>query len=269
MRTTPFGRFRPALVAAGYGNEARDWEGAHRHETSELYFLRQGTGRLLVDKDTFPLRYGDLVVLNRGVRHDTLFAGEPVSFYSLSVDAHTAAEGNILRNKRFCIVPTGEYGETVGDLFGALVREREQTSDYGEPIAERLLQLILLYAFRLADTELNRLSGKSSVYDAAKEFFDAHFFEAGCLSGACERLGVSKFYLSHVFKEHCGLPPVRYIANKRMELAEKLLAATDRDVADIAAACGYADAPYFCRVFKRHAACTPLQYRYNSRSRRP
>ena len=268
MRTTPFGRFRPALAAAGCGTDPRGWEGAHSHETSELYFLREGTGRLLVGRDTFPLRGGDLVVLNRDVRHDTLFAGDAVLYYFLAVDKFPAEGGDILRNKRFCIVPTGEYGETVGHLFGALARERERPLDYGEPIAERLLQLILLYAFRLADSELNRLSGRGSVYDAAKEFFDAHFFEAGCLPRAAEKLGVSPFYLSHAFKEHGGLPPVRYIANKRMELAEKLLAATDRDVADIAAACGYADAPYFCRVFKAHKACTPLQYRYDSRSRR-
>lgn len=264
----PFGRQRPRLVYAGLGVEPRGWEGAHSHDFTELYFLGAGAGKLLADRDTYPLRRGDLVVLNRDALHDTYIDGPDPAYYYLGVNNLKVTEGNILKNKRFCIIPTGAQYEAVGGTFKQLAHEYGQPLSFAEPITDRLLQLVLLYVLRLAESDLNLSYGKSSVYAEAKEYFDANFTQIESLEYVCQLLNVNKFYLTHIFKEQTGIPPVKYLTNKRMELAEKLLSSTDLDIGEIANRCGYADTPYFCRVFKRHADRTPLQYRYASRSKR-
>ena len=58
------------------------------------------------------------------------------------------------------------------------------------------------------------------------------------------------------------MPPLRYVINKRINLACDYLEATDDNVADIGVRCGYRDPAYFCRTFKKVKGVTPLRYRY-------
>jgi len=51
------------------------------------------------------------------------------------------------------------------------------------------------------------------------------------------------------------------VLDKRMQLAERLLLATDETVAAIAASCGFADGNYFAKAFRRHSGITPSAYR--------
>jgi two-component system response regulator YesN len=44
-----------------------------------------------------------------------------------------------------------------------------------------------------------------------------------------------------------------------MQLAKKLLKEGKR-VKQVAAECGFNDVNYFCKCFKKHEGCTPVQY---------
>ena len=58
-----------------------------------------------------------------------------------------------------------------------------------------------------------------------------------------------------------GAAPSSYVLDKRMQLAERLLLATDETVASIAASCGFADGNYFAKAFRRYSGITPSAYR--------
>ena len=47
----------------------------------------------------------------------------------------------------------------------------------------------------------------------------------------------------------------------RLEEAKQMLEASDAPVDAIAAEVGYQDPGFFCRLFRRHVALTPAQYR--------
>ena len=53
---------------------------------------------------------------------------------------------------------------------------------------------------------------------------------------------------------------MRYIRILRLERSKPLLRNGD-GVAEVAAACGFADSGYFTRCFKRHYGLTPSDYR--------
>ena len=57
--------------------------------------------------------------------------------------------------------------------------------------------------------------------------------------------GLSEHHLCRAFRQSTGAPPHQWLLARRIESARELLAATDRSVAEIAAAVGYDDPSYF------------------------
>lgn len=69
-------------------------------------------------------------------------------------------------------------------------------------------------------------------------------------------------YLRKLFKKEVGITPLEYLTRVRMKKAETMLSAMSNDysVAEIARLCGYDDALYFSRVFKKSFGCAPSAF---------
>jgi transcriptional regulator GlxA family with amidase domain len=66
---------------------------------------------------------------------------------------------------------------------------------------------------------------------------------------------------SRRFRKATGYGPVAYVQALRIEEAKQMLETTDEATDVIALAVGYADPPFFRRLFKRHVGVTPARYR--------
>ena len=71
-------------------------------------------------------------------------------------------------------------------------------------------------------------------------------------------------YARRRFRETFGCSPQAYILDLRMEKAATMLARNGATVAETALACGYYDAAYFARLFKKHRGMSPADYRKKS-----
>ena len=72
---------------------------------------------------------------------------------------------------------------------------------------------------------------------------------------------VSRSVLDDRFRQVLGRPPIRYLTEWRMHLAEELLATTDLGVARIARRVGYDSEEAFSRAFKRGHGLSPSHWR--------
>jgi YesN/AraC family two-component response regulator len=81
-----------------------------------------------------------------------------------------------------------------------------------------------------------------------------------------ETIGVSKSYLSRIFKMDTGISLWDYLNRFRIQKARQLLLLTDESITRIAADVGYEDVGYFGRVFHEIVGASPRTYRQQARS---
>lgn len=82
--------------------------------------------------------------------------------------------------------------------------------------------------------------------------------------GLAELAAVAAMSLSgfaRAFRAAAGLPPHRYLVQRRIERAKALLRATDQPVIEVALACGFANPQHFATVFRRMLGVTPRAFR--------
>jgi two-component system response regulator YesN len=77
---------------------------------------------------------------------------------------------------------------------------------------------------------------------------------------ACE-LGISKYYLSRLFKEKVGISLSEYKHHFRISRARKLLETTNLKVYEVAMQVGYMNEYYFSTTFKRIVGLPPVEYK--------
>lgn len=73
--------------------------------------------------------------------------------------------------------------------------------------------------------------------------------------------GYHPFYVSRMLKDKKGITLRQYVIAYRFKAAKKLLALTDKSIAQIAEETGFTDASYFAKSFKATFGITPKEYR--------
>lgn len=80
---------------------------------------------------------------------------------------------------------------------------------------------------------------------------------------AAAACGVSLSGFRHRFTRCYGRPPVRFLRELRVARAKDLLTGGRMTVAEVAAACGFADSAYFSRVFREDTGVAPSRWAEN------
>ncbi len=101
-----------------------------------------------------------------------------------------------------------------------------------------------------------------AILEIAARYLDEHCFDENIdytqLAGLTD---VSYSYLKKLFVSQYGIPPSRYVIQKRMAYARTLLLTPELSVTDISRLVGYSSVYYFSRVFREETGMTPTEYR--------
>ena len=108
-------------------------------------------------------------------------------------------------------------------------------------------------------------SGEDLWLETVMEEVHSRFMAPRTLSDLALSLNTSQGTLSAQIKARTGLTYSELIQNRRMEKAREYLAYSDESVVEIAEKCGYADAFYFSKLFKRVMGMSPRAYRLSRR----
>jgi AraC family transcriptional regulator len=93
----------------------------------------------------------------------------------------------------------------------------------------------------------------------------AHLDQELTLEQLAAVAGLSAGHFLRAFKRATGQTPHRYLVERRLEQAQRLLAATADPIADIAYACGFSSQSHMTDRFTRELGIAPARYRRQQR----
>ena len=98
---------------------------------------------------------------------------------------------------------------------------------------------------------------------SAIEFIRNNYSRQICLEDIAEYAGVSRVYLSQIFKKETGKNISDYLVEYRLGKAKELLLNSNLKIYTIAELCGFGSAQYFNKIFKKMNGISPYQLKDN------
>jgi AraC family transcriptional regulator len=95
----------------------------------------------------------------------------------------------------------------------------------------------------------------------ARGYVEAHLDEDLSLTVLADIACLSPYHFSRSFKEAAGVGPQRYVIQRRIERAKRLLRQTHQPLALIAQEAGFADQSHLTQMFRREMGVTPGRFR--------
>ncbi len=99
------------------------------------------------------------------------------------------------------------------------------------------------------------------VVERIKSYMEENLQEDVSVSAIAERMNISVYYLSHLFKSVTGTMLIEYRNELRLTKAKLMLIQTDDTISQIADRCGFGGGSYFEEVFSRSEKISPSEYR--------
>lgn len=93
------------------------------------------------------------------------------------------------------------------------------------------------------------------------KYLHTHYKQKIKLEDLTSTFHVNKTTLNEQFKQATGLSLIAYLSKIRMQMAESLLRNTRVPIAEIMERIGINDDAHFLRSFRKHAGCSPSEYR--------
>lgn len=95
----------------------------------------------------------------------------------------------------------------------------------------------------------------------AQSWLRSHWSSAHPVEGMTAAAALPDRSFARRFRKATGCSPIEYVQRLRIEHAKQALEESNEPVDEICRLCGYEDASFFRRVFKRTTALTPADYR--------
>ncbi|NNB04769.1 AraC family transcriptional regulator [Pseudomonas fragi] len=237
----------------------------HSHEIFSIGAITSGCCNYLHEKTSHRISTGTVVLMNPGDVHAcNPVEDQPWSYVMLYVDAQWLAG-----------IQQG-FDEDAGGLFQPVAATYTQSPALFNGLTGLYAQLIDLELEVLARHEAaikffsamqQELGGSVALpkpanarVERAAEYIDEHFLRTLRLQDICEAASLSEAYLIRAFEQRYHMTPHAYLINRRIQHAQAQLR-EGALIADIAQQTGFSDQAHFQRVFKKHLAATPGQYK--------
>lgn len=240
------------------------------HFKPELFLQTGGSTEFFTPDERFVLEPGEICVMPRAVPHGEVardgvrpFQNIVVCFYNDTVAIHVAraeADGTPTVDDIFFFSST-LYGELVSYLhrIGEL---RHAQSEWDGLVHRGLLLATLVLLHGLVAEHQGALFSESERVFRCQWLIRNNVADPSLsVESLAAELHCTPDHLSKVFHHETGERIVESITRTRVNHAVELMRCTELSVKEIAAACGFGDANYFARVFRKSTGVSPLQYR--------
>jgi AraC-like DNA-binding protein len=227
-----------------------------------------GQVQFQVEAKTFQLEPGDFLLINPQELHKALIGQGSMyermvlwidrnylsSLCTENTDLSACFDGqtNLLR-------PGKVRGAQLQGLLESLAREYYDEQLGSAICAQGLLMQFLVELNRLARKNMGKALAEPDLVSQVIAYIGNHYQENLTLESLAGQFYVSKFYLSHEFRERVGVSIHRYIIFRRLLQAKDLMAA-GIGPGQVYQNCGFGDYANFYRAFKAEYGISPREF---------
>lgn len=238
----------------------------HAHNYYEIYYLSCGKAIHFVNSEILKLQSGDLVFVEKGLIHKTIYeAGEFSERFLICFDEKFIGEeykellANLGERKHFRMSALKQLD--IENLLQEIYDEyRKEQSEYLQ-MCKNLLGKLLIHLHRQQpNIPQKTLSENETIIQAAAKYITENFSAPLSLTSLAAMFAMSPSYFSKTFKALTGFGVSEYITLTRITEAEKLLKTHHLSITETAARCGFNDSNYFAAVFKKRKGITPHKF---------
>lgn len=226
-------------------------------DTYELIFVRSGRLAMMEREKRFDLQAGQCLLLYPHRRHRGCGPYEKdLSFYWIHFRFKNASS----KKSGLCLpqLATPARPDRMAELFHRLL-DGQEAGDFGPHEAGLLLLLLLSEASRPAvPKSQSSPSGPSAL---ALALIAKDFRKGLRPSDVARALRLNPDYLGRLFRKAQGCTLTEAIHREQLREARSLLREGLLNLDETARACGFGDARYFRRIFRRYHGLNPRPYR--------
>ena len=250
----------------------RPADDAHIHDYCEIYFNISGDVSFAVENRVYPVETGDIIISKPNEIHYCIYHSDRVhSCYCFWIKA--APEYSYLLSPFFDRTP-GEKNritlnrsdkERLLTLFDNMLAVQNKNSLSAENLAAVAGVLDIIEKNKDRTEPSLRISSR---LEEILKYIDKSFDGVCSVNLLCEKFFISRSSLYRTFRSELEISPSKYIENRRLSNAKKLLeqgeivqAASEKS--------GFPDYSHFISLFKRRFGITPKKYRNTQRRIKP
>ncbi len=256
----------------------------HIHPEIEINYIASGNGYRIVGDIIEMFEEGDIILLPSNIPHCRIFNPNSCSSEGLRDCFYIQFNTDFLEKgvaffkewEKFAVrilsikqgvQISGESARTVSDLLKRMYGVSEQEQLF---FVLRIIQEIGSSADLLPIGVQGKVRYDITPYmkrlQAVFEHIVEHYSEKITLADIARIANMTETSFCAFFKRETGQTFSKYISKYRIGVACTMLRNnTDKDVREIAWACGFSDIPYFNRCFKDIMKMTPIQWRNNAK----
>ena len=224
----------------------------------DLTFVLSGTLSYIVDGIGYVLNKNDAIIIKPGQQRFRHKITEPVKYVSINF---TVFDDSFVPQQTFM---NNIITENIYKLISLFPVEYRATSirahNYYQPPSysfakiRNILNLILLELNDIEKIGTNNLNVLNII-----QYIQYHVYEPITLSSVSRHIGLSKEYVSSIFKRETGKTVSEYITEVKMARALEMLRNNNHNLLDISKNLGYNNYCYFSKCFKKAFNYSPKQ----------
>jgi AraC-like DNA-binding protein len=234
---------------------------AHLHKEVELFYCLEGQLRIMIDGKEFLLNPGDISICFPNLVHSIESPGSSRALLSIiPMDFLSEYEKELLTmHPKEARIPASRFDEETSYLCKVLIKQVGSQEDLR--ITRGYLNSLIGLLLPKLELINNRMSSNQDSCKLILDYIQDHFMEDLTLSRVSKELGLSKYYISHIFSEKIKLPFPAYVNRERVSYAHKLLKNPELSITDICFRSGFNSTRTFYRAFQEEYHTSPLSMR--------
>ena len=255
----------PFIEARSVGDGRKLCYARHSHEVFSIGAITAGQSTYLHEKTSQRVQTGTVVLMNPGEVHAcNPIADQQWSYLMLYVDSHwlKALQQDLGLNGNHEFQPLAHTHSRDPKLFSGLTGLYQTLIDADASLLQKQCSALSFFTLMQQTLGASEVRPDHAVprIERVAQFINDNFKHAISLDDMCSAASLSGSYLIRAFEQRYHMTPHAYLINRRIQHARTRLKAGSL-IADVAHELGFADQAHFQRVFKKHLAATPGQYR--------